>query len=973
LRSILLGGLVAGLVAFFEILGENSGAGIDVASTQIPVLSYVLLLLTVLLINPFCRLIRIIRPFSIAEVLIVFVMGMVSCGIPVYGLTMQLLPITGGLYYKDWNTDQSQWNRYVAPYVDEYYFLSEPGIQVAARDYRQALDKQEDLQKVQNAAAAVESRKAALKAAEEKAGDKKSTDLAVLGATQKVKDAEAQWQTVLARTDPPSSFQIDDVLKTFPAQIADAEKLAKEKKGALDDLEKRASVKIELFRRGLTEKQQAYPGIFPLPGDDASSYFGRLRRLNGGLAALAKVKEAAQQFEAKPEAESAAMASAAAAPAMQQAIETLTPLSDKTEIESKIAVLSADRDKTTAQLGAIDSELADLNRKKRAAGADELSALNSKIHDLTMQRGRQANARADLELRLKNRRKQSETVGRIKAAMTELEELQKKLPSGELNCGQAKAQIAAIIQEFPSFDASYRRYFLGDVPWAHWWPVLWRWLLIAALTYSILIAFNVLIFRQWAHNEKLIYPLAELPMILGGKNDEKPGWVPEIFRSGLFWVGLLTSGLTLGWNLMAKTQLIAGIAPLDLDNYWRPYIEGTWLKALLPSTQSQIFFTMIGLSFFTPAKTSFSLWFFRVLYMIQIVVLVALGYGENESSFPRDWHATLNFGTAEGQGAMIVFAAVALYTCRKYLLCAFAPKLVEGLESDEQRELRISSFVFLSGSLFLILMLWQGMGANLFYTVFVLGGLLLLTIGLVRAVAEGGLLGFQAFAGPFHFIRSFFGFDKSWSSPTLFAPLMVFHSIFFLDIKTFIAPSIANGLKVREDLKMERLRFHFCVVLAIAAAVLVSIGISLMMSYDRGANQMEGWFFSMLPKEFFDEIKTINQLPSPASASMTLWTLTGAAVMGLLLYFRQYFFWLPHPIGMIMLINPIMRVYWFPIFLGWLAKSLVTRYGSRDTYRHVRALFIGFIVGELTIVAISLYLSYTMNIAGSAIDLNRNN
>jgi hypothetical protein len=136
---------------------------------------------------------------------------------------------------------------------------------------------------------------------------------------------------------------------------------------------------------------------------------------------------------------------------------------------------------------------------------------------------------------------------------------------------------------------------------------------------------------------------------------------------------------------------------------------------------------------------------------------------------------------------------------------------------------------------------------------------------------------------------------------------------------------------------------------------------------------MEGWFFSMLPKEFFDEIKTINQLPSPASASMTLWTLTGAAVMGLLLYFRQYFFWLPHPIGMIMLINPIMRVYWFPIFLGWLAKSLVTRYGSRDTYRHVRALFIGFIVGELTIVAISLYLSYTMNIAGSAIDLNRNN
>ena len=48
IRSILFGALVAALVAYFEVLGENSGAAIDVASTQIPVLSYVLLLFTVL-------------------------------------------------------------------------------------------------------------------------------------------------------------------------------------------------------------------------------------------------------------------------------------------------------------------------------------------------------------------------------------------------------------------------------------------------------------------------------------------------------------------------------------------------------------------------------------------------------------------------------------------------------------------------------------------------------------------------------------------------------------------------------------------------------------------------------------------------------------------------------------------------------------------------------------------------------------
>ncbi|MDP7399267.1 MAG: hypothetical protein QF541_20535, partial [Lentisphaeria bacterium] len=111
---------------------------------------------------------------------------------------------------------------------------------------------------------------------------------------------------------------------------------------------------------------------------------------------------------------------------------------------------------------------------------------------------------------------------------------------------------------------------------------------------------------------------------------------------------------------------------------------------------------------------------------------------------------------------------------------------------------------------------------------------------------------------------------------------------------------------------------------------------------------------------------------SPIDTTKTSWFFGGGAVaMVALLYFRQMLFWLPHPIGMIMLVNPIMNAYWFSIIIGWLAKVLVTRYGNKDTYRIVRGLFVGLIVGELMIILAALIGSLVTG-NNVPIDLNRN-
>jgi len=225
--------------------------------------------------------------------------------------------------------------------------------------------------------------------------------------------------------------------------------------------------------------------------------------------------------------------------------------------------------------------------------------------------------------------------------------------------------------------------------------------------------------------------------------------------------------------------------------------------------------------------------------------------------------------------------------------------------------------------------------------------ILVVTIGLVRAVAEGGLLSFKCWFGPFHFIRSVFGMNHAWSAPALFAPLFVFHTVLFMAYKVFIAPSMANALKIRDDLRMRRLTFHSIIALGILAGFLVGVGTHIMMSYDWGGDSMHLWFYRGVPGAAFETVKTMTKTNPVDMTGGKWWILSGAGMMALLLFFRGRVSWLPHPLGLVMFVNPWMNAYWFSILLGWLFKVLVSKYGNKDTYARLRYLFIGLIVGEL--------------------------
>lgn len=983
-RALILGVVVAIVFAAVTVYCENRKY-LYITATQIAVLPYMFLILTVLLINPLCRLLRIVRQFTMTEFLIIFIMGSVSAGISTFGLASQLMPATGSLFNRNWNNDQTEWNRYIEPVVNEAYFLSVPGIQDAAKAYNGALEKFKEAQDIYEAALRSKRADEAVDAARKEAeaadaatgGTESEREMQrirardILNAARAVQGGARKTWEEMGKIDPGLPSR-DEVLSAYPALIRERDAAMKAKKEALRVLEDAAAEKVDLFRRGLPENKRAYPGFMPIVGDNWKTYWSRFQRLVHGRAAYRTLRGACEDLAAvmTPGAVPADV-TARVDEAIRLAVERLKKVDMTADLEKAKKKLDDAWEAQKNDLLKVQAAVKDMNQKRRQAAAEDFDRLDKEIQKL---RNKERGLKGRIEA-FKKRREQVHfeirAVSQVTATIEGLGATAARLKDPNADAASLREGIGKLMAGFPAFDASLRRYLVSDVPWQHWARLMLCWGFLIVLTYVVLMAFNVLIFRQWAKNEKLIYPLAELPEMLAGMGSAESGRMPELFRTGFFWAGFIIAGATLGWNLLCYSKVIPGLQPFDLWNEWDPYIVNGPLSGLYPTAKSHIFFTMIGLAFLVPAKISFSLWFFSILYMVQLLIIVWTGYGVNEESFPYEWMCTLNFRTAEGGGALMVFAVAVLWKCRKYILCFFTPSSVRELERDEQRELRTSSFLFVFGSVALILTLWRGMGANPCYTVFSYFIIMMITIGMIRAVAEGGILGFQAWVSPFHFIRTLFGMDKTWTAPPLFAPLLVYFSMLFLDIKTFIAPAMANSIKIRDDLRMKRGRFHLAVFLGIGAALVAAVATHLMMSYDKGADAMNSWFYSAYPQDLFGQIAYMTKTQPVDPTANRWWLGAGALFMGALLYLRQFFFWLPHPIGLIMLVNPIMKTYWFSILVGWLAKTLVTKYGRKESHNKAKRLFIGLIVGELFIVLLALIVSVALNVK-IPIDLNRN-
>ncbi|MHC4873048.1 MAG: DUF6785 family protein [Planctomycetota bacterium] len=506
------------------------------------------------------------------------------------------------------------------------------------------------------------------------------------------------------------------------------------------------------------------------------------------------------------------------------------------------------------------------------------------------------------------------------------------------------------------------RKLMGDVPWGIWLSPLLYWGAIGVALIVLFYSLNEIVFKQWYENEKLVFPIAELAtaVIEPDKIGDGDGsLVPSIYKNALFWVGFAIAFLVIFYNGMVTAKWFEGLTAIDLSGAgeMRVRLEDSILGGLNPDFRLEIFFVCIGLAFLLPAEISFSAWFFFIFMRIQQLIAVWLGYGVNARSFPTNWLDKANFMTAQGGGAMEVFGFICLWKVR-HKLFAFIYRLAskgnKKISDDELKEYTMPSLLFFVSSILVFYFLRSGdVTWGMCFLTYI--AVLFLTISMVRLVAECGIIGFQINWGAIHILKtlSLYKFTTVFATKGLGTVMMVLSGM-FIELKTFIAPTMMNGKFLAEKGKLPRKYFALALILCIGVTFAVSTITIIALANDQGVEAMNRWFYISLPSYIF---KSANNISASIDSSLlqtesffsanAAWFGVGGVSCGLIIYLRQFLFWIPHPIGLLMVVNPIMRAYWFSFLIAWICKRAAVKYCDPEGYKFIRGFFIGLILGEV--------------------------
>ena len=470
-------------------------------------------------------------------------------------------------------------------------------------------------------------------------------------------------------------------------------------------------------------------------------------------------------------------------------------------------------------------------------------------------------------------------------------------------------------------------------PWRPWLVPLAAWSLFAMAFFASSVALMVIFRKQWVEHERLVFPIAQVPMQMLGDGE---GIFPRIMRSRLMWAGALIS---------------LAVASINCLHVLNPTIPRIVLDGRLVVVQKALGFNLhfsfvvLGFSYLLSTDVSLSLWLFHVLTKIQGGVFTYLGYkiGKNDpfSAAPAVAH--------QSSGALLVFVAVGLWVARRHLArvlrCAFGrrEKGVAPEDANEIMSYRQAVIVFMLGVAVMAVWLWLS-GMNPWTAVVFLLFAFAVIFFLSRAIAQAGMavarpvlipqaltvhtLGTAAI-GPAGLAS--LGYSFAWAA----------------DVRSSVMASAANGLRAVSGRRVSRGIAQTALWLALVVGLLVSYWTMITICYEHGGGNTQRWFLQGLPKYMCRYTKGLIDDGVRPSTERWVFTGIGGVAMWLLMLARNRLLWWPiHPVGFVVGATSPVAWSWTGICVAWLLKSLVLRYGGVRLFQKTRDMAIGLVIGQ---------------------------
>ena len=476
------------------------------------------------------------------------------------------------------------------------------------------------------------------------------------------------------------------------------------------------------------------------------------------------------------------------------------------------------------------------------------------------------------------------------------------------------------------------------IPWGAWLKPLLAWSAYALGLYFMMYCMSVILRKQWVENERITFPLAQLPAEMIGIGGDGSSSV-SFFRNHGMWIGFIIAGLINALNGLNTDLPVIPRIPTNfsLDSF---LTDRPW-NALRPfplTFQPSV----IGVTYLLTLRVSFSAWFFYLFYKFQ--VLMGTVFGVHMPNSPGELGYTHSFASHQDMGAFIVVTIFLLWRGKRHLKNVVKGLLVKVDDSGEPLSYRWAVIGLLM-SILLQIILSQFMGMTFLFASFTALAFGIMCLIFTWRVASAGILRVDSTFDPAMMLITTIGGRRI--GPGNFTIDSIQARGFRTDISQLPMPSIMNVFKISGETKVNKRLLSLALFVSIILALVVSCYFFVSLSYKHGGENLSSWNYQGGPWSAYTALAS--RITNPAERNWTdaSFILVGAAFASFVMFMYHRFLWWPfHPIGCTTGSSWGIQMMLFSIFLGWFFKYIILKYGGLRGHRMARPLFLGLIFGE---------------------------
>jgi hypothetical protein len=507
----------------------------------------------------------------------------------------------------------------------------------------------------------------------------------------------------------------------------------------------------------------------------------------------------------------------------------------------------------------------------------------------------------------------------------------------------------------PTDVAAVDSFFEGraSVPWSLWWGPLAVWSSFILALFGCELSLVLLFRQQWIRNERLSFPMAQVPLELVQSADRGPSGPGRVIRSSGFWIG---AAIAFGLTFLDHLTWYVPWLPAPPIYYEAVAAQKVGPIAALGQINIIVWPDFVAIAYLIPKDISFSCWVFWLVRVAMTAGAIAAG-GAPQPAEP--WSGS-DFPAPpyQGAGAMLALGVWAVWLARPHLLhlVRSAWRSPEGQDAGGGIAYRWILLTLVLSFGYLVVFFWTA-GARLVVGLLIVG--LMVTYHMVWAKmrAETGI-GFNSFTFPLtldSLVQVPFG-SAFLRRPEIIALYSTRWAHMGGNQMHFevVGSNAIEGLKIADSGRIAARPLTLALIVGFALSLAVGAWLMLAGIYpygflntgaasDAGGNGiLEGHLISNGDNIY--QLFTSTVKPDMPGLMAIGGGAAAALAMGVL---RSRFWWWPlHPVGyMLSNLSWGMNRHYLQFFIGWAAKTAVLRWGGLRLYRRTMPLAVGVIIG----------------------------